>query len=497
MCAQLFLSNHIKCVPNSHRVSSATVSSRRLRRRRVSSKNGGISRRVLRRGYRKSSHRAKRLRSKRRERVSHRFDLKRWGGEDCNQNKDSDDKTLHKNFLCGGSSMQGWPTHMEDFYYANIITIGPNREKVNLVAVFDGHGGDQTATNVALRIKDKMEDKLKECDNMDANTIGSLMADGFMELDKELYELDHDNDSGSTAIVAIITDTDIIVANVGDCRAILVREDLSITLMSNDHNTKSESEQKRIMTSTSPEVLKIQRTDTTIYNINSSSEELPAYRVTGDTYKLTNSNSKQKYHMNHHLWEIVNKSTDKTDWRIGGRLAPSRGFGNFTSKIKKDVREMEKNQALTAYPEIITENYKDKPFEFLILCSDGIWDGMKNYDVAFFVTTQIKEQLGQLGQLGQFQCSKVCEELLRIRLWGGLQYNNKNDDNMTAVMLLNPVSYNISNDGTPDTNPMIPSLLRRVLAAAVKIQSFLRMKIAKNNVTNMLHRSGDGGGAGE
>jgi hypothetical protein len=132
-----------------------------------------------------------------------------------------------------------------------------------------------------------------------------------------------DDQSGCTAIVALITDTHIIVANAGDARGILQQGDTT-KAMSYDHKPYNEIETKRI-------------------------------EAAGGCVSMR---------------------------RVNGDLAVSRALGDFN--YKQCDSQSAKEQAVTAFPDIeVAERNGDD--EFLLLCCDGIWDVMSNDEAGLFV----------------------------------------------------------------------------------------------------------------
>ena len=146
------------------------------------------------------------------------------------------------------SHMQGWRTSMED---AHIIcpTLPANQEKnfpeiknIALFAVFDGHGGSKTSTYAAdnfiltmqeshlyVKLIDSLasggttitENEGEKKESEVAVILRDLLQVTFSALDKKLKEI-YDNggeQSGATAIVAVVTVSEVIVANLGDSRA--------------------------------------------------------------------------------------------------------------------------------------------------------------------------------------------------------------------------------------------------------------------------------------
>ena len=246
--------------------------------------------------------------------------------------KDSEDHTLHGGLLHCASAMQGWRVSMEDAHYGGTLDIGDNTPG-SLVAVFDGHGGDLVAVEAAKRIQPKLEGMLRGVDSHDPHAIGAAMQAAFLSLDEDLKKLpaivSGDDQSGCTAIVAIITDTHFIVANAGDARAILMQRDNTVKAMSFDHKPTNPEETARI-------------------------------EAAGGCVSMR---------------------------RVNGDLAVSRALGDFPFKQNASVPA--KDQMVSAFPDIeIAE--RDGKEQFLLLCCDGIWDVMSNDDAGAFVKEKIE-----------------------------------------------------------------------------------------------------------
>ena len=246
--------------------------------------------------------------------------------------KDSEDHTLHGGLLHCASAMQGWRVSMEDAHYGGTIYIGDNAPG-SLVAVFDGHGGRLVAMEAAKRIQPKLEGMLRGVDSRDPLAIGTTMQAALLSLDEDLKKLptivSDDDQSGCTAIVAIITDTHFIVANAGDARAILMQWDNTVKAMSFDHKPTNPEETARI-------------------------------EAAGGCVSMH---------------------------RVNSDLAVSRALGDFSFKQNASVPA--KDQMVSAFPDIeIAE--RDGKEQFLLLCCDGIWDVMSNDDAGAFVKEKIE-----------------------------------------------------------------------------------------------------------
>lgn len=267
--------------------------------------------------------------------------------------KDSEDRTLHDGLLFLASAMQGWRQTMEDTHYGGIIKIGDNNTPASLAAVFDGHGGDLVAIEAAKLIKPKLEAMLSGVDSKDPDAIGVVMQDAFLSLDEDLKKhpriVSGDDQSGCTAIVGIITNTHVIVANSGDARGILMQGDGTVKAMSFDHKPTNPEEKARI-------------------------------EAAGGCVSMH---------------------------RVNGDLAVSRALGDFTYKQKESVPA--KDQMVSAFPDIeIAE--RDGKEQFLLLCCDGIWDVMSNDDAGAFVKEKIEGKYK--GELNSRVCARLLNQCL-------------------------------------------------------------------------------------
>jgi serine/threonine protein phosphatase PrpC len=107
---------------------------------------------------------------------------------------------------------------MEDFYDTRID--GVDGETVGLFGVFDGHGGARAAEFV----KQNLFTNLIKHPKLFSDT-KSAIAETYTSTDSELLkaETSHNRDAGSTASTAILVGDRLLVANVGDSRAVICR----------------------------------------------------------------------------------------------------------------------------------------------------------------------------------------------------------------------------------------------------------------------------------
>ncbi|KAM3963119.1 putative protein phosphatase CG10417 isoform 2-T2 [Aphomia sociella] len=147
------------------------------------------------------------------------------------------------------------------------------------------------------------------------------------------------NDSGCTAVVALLKGNELYVANAGDSRCIICREGKAID-MSIDHKPEDAPELERI---------------------------------TKAGGKVSN------------------------DGRINGGLNLSRAIGDHSYKQNKDLGP--KEQMITALPDVKTLTIDPEKDKFMVLACDGIWNFMSSQDVCDFVMPKLVEGRERLSQI--------------------------------------------------------------------------------------------------
>ncbi|GER45116.1 protein phosphatase 2C family protein [Striga asiatica] len=143
-------------------------------------------------------------------------------------------------FSYGYASSPGKRSSMEDFYETRID--GVDGEIVGLFGVFDGHGGARAAEYV----KQNLFTNLIKHPKFISDT-KSAIADAYSHTDSEFLksENNQNRDAGSTASTAILVGDRLLVANVGDSRAVICRGGDAIAV-SRDHKPDQTDERQRI-----------------------------------------------------------------------------------------------------------------------------------------------------------------------------------------------------------------------------------------------------------
>lgn len=151
------------------------------------------------------------------------------------------------NFTITSCEMQGWRKNMEDSLLSKQLS-----DEVHLTAVCDGHGGPEVSALVAKLLPDYLlkdpDFKSKQYSKAFVNVFKKI--DEFICSEKGEEQLRALNKSlggkkvepdekigyraGTTLVAMIMTKDKYIVANAGDSRAILSRNNEAVTL-SNDH----------------------------------------------------------------------------------------------------------------------------------------------------------------------------------------------------------------------------------------------------------------------
>lgn len=169
-----------------------------------------------------------------------------------------------------------------------------------------------------------------------ATNIAGAIEQVFVNMDSELRT--ENIDAGTTAVIALVDQTRIIVANLGDSRCVLSREQRQYPL-SNDHKPHKRTEARRALKA--------------------------GFRVTecaGEPARILSSDNRMA-------------------------LAVSRTLGDFEFKNSPDLAPQE--QAVSCVPDVLIQE-RDPKDEFMVLASDGLWDVFQNWDVVRFIHSHLR-----------------------------------------------------------------------------------------------------------
>lgn len=287
-----------------------------------------------------------------------------------------DETFAHAGLRCGASTMQGWRADNED---AHIVNLGLNSNRIDLLAVFDGHGGPLVARFVAEHFVEMFDRALK---TQHSNTVpvapdatlelATALTRTFLAMDEAISASSTPEETGTTGTTACVVALNrpnkrIVCANAGDTRAVLCRGSRAVEL-SHDHRPSVPTENARIVASGSAVF----------------------------------------------------------DDRVDGMLAVSRAFGDF--EFKQAAKLPPQQQAVTCAPEVL-EFEMNADDSFIIVACDGVWDCMTSQEVVTFVLQQLKSGSDP---------TKAAVALLNHCVAKELPDDGIGTDNMTAVILSLP-----------------------------------------------------------
>lgn len=284
-------------------------------------------------------------------------------------------------------AIQGYRPYMEDRF---VISHNINNTGVSIYAIFDGHGGEFAASYAAehlvpnlgskiTKLKRLLVDKnmghdlkpltvnaeapeeegrlfrrVEKNSNTDNNNniveqqtsetdllsyiVGDkinykkLLNDEILAVDRVIVDIGIKKKAtvGSTALIALVDDNNLMVANVGDSRGVMCDGQGNTVPLSYDHKPNDEKEKSRIETNGG----------------------------------------------------FVSRRNERSCWRVNGRLALSRALGDYPFK---------ENNVVIAEPDTLVFDLKKYNPSFLVLASDGLWDEFSNEETVSFIKQHIHE----------------------------------------------------------------------------------------------------------
>lgn len=246
---------------------------------------------------------------------------------DLHTSKTYKSNIISKNLLVNGLSISsGTYLGMRNENQDN-ITIEYLNDK-NIFILCDGHGGSYLSKRVPNLIIDKF---LKNIDFTDDIIVNNVFKDIDTYLYKEYY-LENNRREGTTCTIVLITNNSIIGINLGDSSYLINSYDKFYSPIIHRPNNKVE-----------------------------------ITRILESGHKIMK----------------VGK-----DFRIDGRLALSRSFGDYTYKIK-DRKFDNVNSAVSCIPSFY--NF-EKDFDFILLASDGFWDYIDKKKIISYIKLSIRNK---------------------------------------------------------------------------------------------------------
>jgi len=213
-----------------------------------------------------------------------------------------------------------------------------------LFSVMDGHGGDEAANELHKLLPQKMDvNSLPDMSNV--REISDAVIGRFIETDAELRRRlpsEEDCTAGATCTAALVSSSDekwnIILANAGDSRSIVIRKADGSFVATEDHKPDNSTERERV--------------------------ERAGGFVSHDNFGPA---------------------------RVDSNLAVSRAFGDFKYK---SVHSEPEDQKISCVPDI--QHVVAANGDFILLCCDGIYDVMSSEECVEFVLGHEASDLGIL-----------------------------------------------------------------------------------------------------
>lgn len=265
--------------------------------------------------------------------------------------------------------------------------------KTSLFGIYDGHGGAKCA--------DFLRDYLHKYIFNDPNypdNICEAIKNGFLKAENEFlnnYAIDKNNSmnildhSGSCAVVIIIVDNKIFIANVGDSRCVLsLNNGEKYVVVTEDHKPSNENEKNRIIQNGG----QVYQTQTPI--TDAENESLNGQILLGP-YRV-----------------------------IPGRLSVSRTIGDIEAK---GIQFGGNPNVIIPYPEIYCYDLDKDDIDFIILGCDGIYDQISSEEILDCAWMILRNNDINLNL--HEKCGMIVDFILKASM------ARKSFDNITCVMI--------------------------------------------------------------
>ncbi|XP_067593998.1 protein phosphatase 1L isoform X2 [Pseudorca crassidens] len=243
-------------------------------------------------------------------------------------------------YICGTSAE--WRVHLgsgeiDSLQPSDFIFYVSNKETLNFESFYhlkrkQARKKETAAEYVKSRLPEALKQHLQDYEKDKENSVLSyqtILEQQILSIDREMLEkltVSYD-EAGTTCLIALLSDKDLTVANVGDSRGVLCDKDGNAIPLSHDHKPYQLKERKRI-------------------------------KRAGGFISFNGS------------------------WRVQGILAMSRSLGDYPLKNLNVV---------IPDPDILTFDLDKLQPEFMILASDGLWDAFSNEEAVRFIKDRLDE----------------------------------------------------------------------------------------------------------
>jgi len=296
-------------------------------------------------------------------------------------NEDFSETDIIKGFAYN-SSMGNIRDYNEDTITATKLALS-NGDDCYFFGVYDGHGGN----GCSLFLKSYLHNYVKDFSKESIKEAINEAEEKFIK-DYALNEKGEINDqSGSCGIIAMIQKNKCIVANVGDSRLVVYKNN-SIFFCTEDHKPGSDIEKERIT------------------------------KAGGKIYQTPS------------LWPLYQNGKEiEIPWRVlPGRLSVSRTFGDIEAKDEKFGGN---KNVVVALPDI-TEIELNEDFNLIVLGCDGIFDVLSNEEILECIKIVLKEKnINEITE--EINISELCGEFAGMIIKSALAKDSF--DNVSCVVI--------------------------------------------------------------
>jgi serine/threonine protein phosphatase PrpC len=280
----------------------------------------------------------------------------------------------------------------EDAYSCQVLQPSSSL-KMACVGVCDGHGdGGHLSEWLAHVFPIAMQEQLAplNVNTLDVSTWTEIISATALALDDEWRRTQEQtssskasdwNQGGSTALWTLITPTDLVVANVGDSRCILIQilddelKQAETSTSGEDTGLEASLAQLSLTRHKNRNVIALSTDHKPNLPHERERVEKAGLEVTEETYNDFSGNTQT-------VSRIVRHPTN--------RLACSRSFGDY--EYKTLANRPPEEQAVIALPEVRLQPRDAAQDALLVVACDGIWDVMSNEQVADFVLGQFEQE---------------------------------------------------------------------------------------------------------
>jgi len=198
---------------------------------------------------------------------------------------------------------------------------------IYFLGLFDGHGGSYVSHLAKVNIPQILQWKIKKS----SKNYASRLVETGLDFDQKLFTINPAFKMvGTTSLMAVVTPSEIHLANCGDCRAIIFTERGELLGRTLDHKPDARVEAHRILQAGSV---------------------------------------------------VING-------RINGNLSVSRGFGDFDEGLKvRGGKYLGVKAPLSPLADPYT--FPRIPGTYLLLACDGLWDVLSSEEVAMWIAAQL------------------------------------------------------------------------------------------------------------